>query len=78
MLPIEPNEGVSWGKIGKHIKSKFHLKKKTRNHLSAERFPDLVDYLIREKLARTPVGAKHLRQGTKLCRTFEEFRHGAM
>ncbi len=78
MLPIEPNEGVSWGKIGKHIKSKFHLKKKTRNHLSAERFPDLVDYLIVEKLAHTPVGAKHLRQGTKLCRTFEEFRHGAM
>jgi hypothetical protein len=78
MLPIEPNEGVSWGKIGKHIKGKFHLKKKTRNHLSAERFPDLVNYLIGEKLSRTPVGAKHLRQGTKLCRTFEEFRHGEM
>jgi len=78
MKPIEPNEEASWAKIGKHIKSKFHLKKKTRNHLSAERFPDLVNFLIREKLAHTPVGAKHLRQGTKLCRTFEEFRHGEM
>ena len=78
MLPIEPNEGVSWAKIGKHIKDKFHLKKKTRNHLSAERFGDLVNYLVGEKLARTPVGGKHLRLGNKLCRTFEEFRHGAM
>ncbi|MGA3180255.1 MAG: HNH endonuclease [Verrucomicrobiota bacterium] len=78
MRPIEPNEDASWAKIGRHIKSKFHLKKKTRNHLSAERFADLVNFLIGEKLARTPVGAKHLRQGTKMCRTFEEFRHGTM
>lgn len=78
MQPIEPNEGVSWAKIGRHIKSKFHLKKKTRNHLSAERFPDLVNFLVGEKLARTPVGSKHLRLGNKMCRTFEEFRHGAM
>lgn len=78
MLPIEPNEGVSWAKIGKHIKSKFHLKKKTRNHLSAERFGDLVNFLVGEKLVQTPVGSKHLRLGNKLCRTFEEFRHGAM
>jgi hypothetical protein len=78
MLPIESNEAASWAKIGRHIKSKFHLKKKTRNHLSAERFPDLVHFLIWEKLARTPVGAKHLRMGNKMCRTFEEFRHGAM
>jgi hypothetical protein len=78
MRPIEPNEDASWAKIGRHIKSKFHLKKKTRNHLSAERFAHLVDFLVHEKLARTPVGSKHLRLGNKLCRTFEEFRHGAM
>jgi len=78
MLPIEPNENASWAKLGKHIKTKFHLKKKTRNHLSAERFLDLVNFLIDDKLAVTPVGAKHLRNGTKLCRTFHEFRHGEM
>lgn len=78
MLPIEPNEDASWAKIGRHIKTKFCLKKRTRNHLSAERFWDLVLFLIEEKLARTPVGAKHLRQGTKMCCTFEEFRHGSM
>jgi hypothetical protein len=78
MRPIEPNEDASWAKLGKHIKTKFHLKKKTRNHLSAERFWDLVNFLINEKLALTPVGRKHLRLGNKLCRTFEEFRPGAM
>lgn len=78
MRPIEPDEGKSWAKIGNHIKAKFHLKKRTRNHLSAERFWDLVHFLINQKLALTPVGRKHLRQGTKLCRTFDEFRHGEM
>ena len=78
MRPIEPNEDASWAKLGKHIKTEFHLKKKTRNHLSAERFWDLANFLIHEKLALTPVGRKHLRQGTKSCRTFEEFRHGEM
>jgi hypothetical protein len=78
MLPIEPDENASWAKLGRHIKTKFHLKKKTRNHLSAERFWDLVNFLIHEKLALAPVGRKHLRQGTKLCRTFDEFRHGEM
>ncbi len=78
MIPIERDENASWAKLGKHIKSKFHLKKKTRNHLSAERFWDLVNFLVDEKLALTPVGRKHLRQGTKLCRTFEEYRHGQM
>jgi hypothetical protein len=78
MRPIEPDENSGWAKLGKHIKTKFHLKKRTRNHLSAERFLDLVDYLVNEKLALTPVGQKHLREGKKLCRTFEEFRHGEM
>ena len=76
--PVEPNENSSWAKLGKHIKTKFHLKKRTRNHLSAERFWDLVDFLVNEKLAQTPVGRKHLREGKKLCRTFDEFRHGEM
>lgn len=78
MRPIEPDEDRSWAKLGKHIKSKFHLKKRTRNHLGAERFWDLVDFLVNEKLAGTPVGRKHLREGKSLCRTFEEFRHGPM
>jgi len=78
MLPIEPDENKSWARLGKHIKTKFHLRKRTRNHLSAERFWDLVNYLVHEKLAGTPVGKKHLREGKKLCRTFDEFRHGEM
>jgi len=78
MRPIEPDENSSWAKLGKHIKTKFHLKKRTRNHLSAERFWDLVIFLVEEKLPLTPVGRKHLREGKKLCRTFEEFRHGKM
>jgi hypothetical protein len=78
MQPIEPNENISWAKIGKHIKTKFRLKKRTRSHLSADRFWDLVNYLIGEKLASTPVGKKHLHRGTKLCRTFDEYRRGEM
>jgi hypothetical protein len=78
MRPIEPNEGASWSKLGRQIKNKFRLRKKTRHHLSAERFQDLVSFLVEEKLALTPVGRKHLRLGSRLCRTFEEFRDGAM
>ena len=50
--------------------------RQTQETLSAERFWDLVNFLVNEKLAYTPVGRKHLREGRKLCRTFEEFRHG--
>jgi len=75
---IEPDKSVSLSKVGSHIKSKFRLRKKTRYHLSVERFHDLVRYLIYDKLARTPVGKRHIREGTKLCRTFEEFRNGVM
>lgn len=78
MLPAEPDEKVSWAKIGRQIKTKFRLGNKTRGHLPAHRFGDLVNFLIREKLARTPVGMKHLRSGNKMCRTFDEYRHGAM
>jgi len=67
-------EDELWARIGKQIKSKFRLKKRTRNHLSSERFLDLVDFLIYEKLTVTPVGKKHLRNGTKLCLSFDEFR----
>jgi hypothetical protein len=72
-----PDENDRWIRIGTAIKRKFRLKKRTRGHLSAERFNDLVLFL-REKLAETPPGKKHRRDGTKMCRTFEEFRHGAM
>ena len=61
------------GRIGKHIKTKFRLAKRTRNDLPAERFWELVDFL-NGKLAVTPVGKKHIARGTKLCSTFEEWR----
>jgi hypothetical protein len=78
MSPAEPNEAVNWARIGRHIKNKFRLRKRTRNHLAADRFCDLVHFLINDKLSNTPVGKKHLREGKKLCRTFDEFRSGNM
>ena len=74
MQPIDTDEGRLYGKLGKQIKTKFHLAKRTRNHLPAERFHDLVDFLVHEKLALTPVGRKHVRKGAKLCLSFEEYR----
>ena len=78
MATIDKDRDGLYGRLGKHIKDRFRLKKKTRNHLSADRFFALVDFLIYEKLSRTPVGMKHLRNGTKLCRTFDEFRYAPM
>jgi len=78
MSPTGQSERERWGRLGRAIKTKFRLRKRTRNHLAAERFPDLVNYLIFEKIAETPVGKKHFARGTKLCRSFEEFRHGVM
>lgn len=75
---IYPLEGQRWAMIGKSIKQRFLLKTRTRDHIPVDRFHDLVRFLIDEKLAKTPVGRAHLKRGTKLCRTFEEFRHGAL
>jgi hypothetical protein len=75
---IYPQERDRWIRLSTSIKRKFRLKKRTRLHLSVERFDDLVDFLIREKLAKTPVGQKHIKNGTRICRTFEDYRHGKM
>ncbi len=75
---IYPEEKDRWIRLSTSIKRKFRLKKRTRLHLSVERFDDLVDFLIHEKLAKTPVGQKHIKNGTRICRTFEEHRHGKM
>lgn len=66
------------GRLGKKIKTKFRLKTKTRNHIPVERFQDLVDFMITDILMPSPVGKRHLRDGTKLCRTFNEWRYGLM
>lgn len=66
------------GRLGKKIKTKFRLKTKTRNHIPVERFKELVDFMITEILKPSPVGKKHSREGTKLCRTFNEWRYGQM
>ena len=78
MDPIGSNTDTLWARIGKQIKTKFRLQKRTRNHLSAKRFQDLVEFLVIDKLPKTSVGKKHLKNGTKLCRTFLEFRDGIM
>lgn len=66
------------GRLGKKIKRKFRLKTRTRNHLPVERFQELVDFIITELLAQSPAGKRHIRNGTKLCRTFSEWRRGPM
>jgi len=76
MSPIERDEAALWGKIGKHIKTKFRLVKRSRGHIPAEKFPKLVEFLVYEKLAKTPVGQKHVRNGMRLCSTFQEWREG--
>ncbi|HEY3899228.1 MAG TPA: hypothetical protein VGM54_11475 [Chthoniobacter sp.] len=77
MAPVSKDTGQLWGKLGRQIKNRFRLRKRTRNHLAAEHFDALVKFLVSEKLATTPVGKAHLRNGTKLCRSFEEFRSGS-
>lgn len=74
MSPIDKDEDRLRGKLGRHIKTKFRLRKRTRNDLAAEHFPALVEYLIHEKLAQTPVGQKHIRSRTSLCSGFDEWR----
>nr|VFK46757.1 MAG: hypothetical protein BECKTC1821D_GA0114238_103522 [Candidatus Kentron sp. TC] len=66
------------GRLGKKIKTKFRLKTRTRNHISVERFQELVDFIITEILMPSPVGKRHTREGTKLCRTFSEWRYDPM
>jgi hypothetical protein len=73
MGKLESNEGALRGRIGRHIKSKFRLRKRTRNDLPAERFRELVEYLV-SKLEATPVGQKHCRNGTKICTSFDDWR----
>lgn len=74
MSPIEKDENALWARLGKQIKGRFRLRKRSRNDLPAEKFEALTDYLIHEKLAKTPVGQKHLRNGQRLCCSFDEWR----
>ena len=76
MSSIDKDEGRLRGKIGNHIKSKFRLRSRTRNDLSAGLFKDLVDYIIEKKLKNTPVGRKHTRIGTSICSSFDDYRKG--
>lgn len=73
MQPIERDESGLRGRIGSQIKRAFRLKQRTRNDLSVERFPRLVEFLY-DKLALTPVGRKHVARGTKFCSSLEEWR----
>ncbi|MDR3406165.1 MAG: HNH endonuclease signature motif containing protein [Chthoniobacter sp.] len=66
------------GRLGKKIKDKFRLKARTRHHLPVQRFPELVDFIVLSILIPSPAGKRHMRNGTKLCRTFEEWQHGEM
>ena len=68
-------DSMNAGRLGRKIKIRFRLKAKTRNHISVDRFRDLATFIINDILAPSPVGKRHIRNGTKLCRTFEEWRH---
>ena len=80
-LGIEYWDGVddmNAGRLGRKIKVRFRLKSKTRNHLSVDRFKDLASFIVTDILATSPAGKRHIRNGTKLCRSFEEWRHDPM
>jgi hypothetical protein len=66
------------GRLGKKIKTKFRLKTRTRHQLPVQRFQELVDFIVADILIPSPVGKRHTRNGTKLFRTFDEWRHGKM
>ena len=66
------------GRLGRKIKTKFHLKTRTRQYIGVHRFQELVDFIIAEILAPSPVGKAHRKNGTRLCRTFDEWCHGKM
>ena len=70
--------GMTPGRLGKKIKTRFRLKTRTRHHLPVQRFTELVEFLIRDLLKPSPAGKRHYRNGTRLCRTFDEWRHGEM
>lgn len=71
-------DGMDAGRLGRKIKLRFRLKAKTRNHLSVDRFRDLVDFIIEDILTPSPAGKRHWRNGTRVCRTFEEWRNDPM
>jgi hypothetical protein len=66
---------MSPGRIGRKIKIKFRLGKRTRLHLGVQRFDELVNFIVSEILYPSPVGKAHSRRGTRICRTFEEWCH---
>jgi hypothetical protein len=69
-------ENMNAGRLGKKIKDHFRIKStKTRNHLSVDRFQELVHFIIDDLIRPSPVGRMHARNGTRACRTFDEWRH---
>jgi hypothetical protein len=74
----ESVEAMTPGRIGLKVKRHFRLGKRTRLHLGVQRFHDLVEFLTEEVLAPSPVGKRHRKNGTKLCRTFEEWCTGPL
>jgi len=71
-------DAMSPGRLGQMIKRRFRLKQRTRNHLPVDRFGELVEFIIDKILNPSPVGKRHFRNGTKPCRSFEEWRSGPM
>lgn len=70
-------EAMNPGRLGRKIKTRFRLgAKRTRLHLGVQHFHELVDFIITDMLANSPVGKRHRRNGTKLCATFEEWCGG--
>jgi hypothetical protein len=71
-------EAMTPGRLGRKIKTKFHLKTRTRHYIGVQRFQDVVNFIIMEILWPSPVGKAHRRNGTKICRSFDEWCHGKM
>jgi len=71
----KPVRDMNPGRLGRKIKMRFKLGVRTRNHLSVDRFEELVNFIIEELLAKSPVGKKHTREGKKFVSSFSEWRN---
>lgn len=69
---------MSPGRLGRKIKTKFRLKTRTGQYIPVSRFEELVDFIVSEILIPSPAGKRNIRQGTKLCRTFDEWKSAPM
>ena len=72
----KPAENMGPGRLGSKIKKRFRLGSgRTRHHLAVERFDDLVNFIVEELLAKSPVGKRQISRENRFYSSFEEWRN---